>query len=896
MSGLPQSWQARVDPKVILPIFPEGGLSSSVITTVWVGVFIIAFFNLRFGWVLSGLVVPGYIVPLLILRPIAAGVIVVEAILTYAIVWVFSERIARGRFNGLFGRDRFMGLVLASIAVRVTLDGWLLPQLADWMSLHFDRQIDWHSNLQSFGLVVVSLMANQFWKPGLVRGVFAMAVVTGLTWLIVRYGLMEFTNFRLSGVSYVYEGLASSILASPKAYIILVITAFIGSQMNVRYGWDFSGVLIPALIALQWYQPSKIISSFVEAAIIYFLAQLVMKLPLFASMTIEGARKLVLFFNVSFVYKLVLGHVLAWLAFDVKTTDFYGFGYLLSTLLAIKAYDKNIFPRVMRSTLEVSLAGAVLGNIAGFLLAFWLPAQTAASAATGADATPAGGDSELLVAAAAGGAHIRSAAGRATELATSDSLELQAAIALLESGARPDFVAPGLTGTGLQLTRQSDGTIAIAPRKGAGRDLLLFDPRAPRRLAVIVPDAAAQPGIAAAGLALFRAQGARWLIIAASPSSGPAEGGGLVAGPGLAASFRTAALVPELVVASANPGQGRRMVLSAGGATALDLDGLRRSLPRLASDFELDAAADGESSRDRVTLRLDRSALALLAASPAPAEAGAAPVSVVATDLVACPAIATSAPSAAGVSSKRAPDAVAEPDLALLAFIRFELAEPLAEALAARQPIPAVASRAAILAGLSLDTCLLGGREQWRLGTPGNSWGSVFLTPGADRSRIVEVSAPESDLVPVAEAVQRNWNAGAMLVAPRMEALYGSQASVFGVVSQVLLRSLGAGPGALLQIRRKPAELPLPAGEATIAVVPDMVGFDDSWTGSIIATAKQSGFQPILVNYGKATAGLEVAPNQSLRYFSQTLNKRYATFWVLPAATNAPKNGGPGSD
>ena len=879
---------------MVLPIFPEGGLSSSVITTVWVGVFIIAFFNLRFGWVLSGLVVPGYVVPLLILRPIAAGVIVVEAVLTYAIVWAFSERIARGRFNGLFGRDRFMGLVLASIAVRVTLDGWLLPQLADWLSIHLDRQIDWHSNLQSFGLVVVSLMANQFWKPGLVRGLFAMLVVTGLTWLIVRYGLMEFTNFRLSGVSYVYEGLASSILASPKAYIILVITAFIGSQMNLRYGWDFSGVLIPALIALQWYQPTKILSSFVEAAIIYFLAQLVMKLPLFANTTIEGARKLVLFFNVSFGYKLLLGHILAWLAFDVKTTDFYGFGYLLSTLLAIKAYDKNIFPRVMRSTFEVSLAGAVLGNIVGFLLAFWLPAQTAASAATGADAAPFNGDSELLVAAAAGDAYIRGATGRAAELGASAALELEAAVALLESGARPDFVAPGLVGTGLQLTRQSDGTIAIARRKGVGRGLVLFNPRAPRALAVIVPDAAAQPGIAAAGLALFRAQGARWLVIAASPSSAQAADGRLDAGPGLAASFRNAALVPELVVDVAGAGQDRRMVLSAGGATALDLDGLRRSLPRLASDFELDAVAEGESNRDRVTLRLDRTALGLLAGNWPVAEAGAE--GGVGAELGPCPAIATSGPSSAGTSMARAPDAVPEPDLARLAFIRFELAEPLVEALAARQPIPAVASRAAALAGLSLERCLLGGREQWRVGTPGNSWGSIFLTPGADRARIIEVSAPESDLIPVAEAIQRNWGAGAMLVAPRMEALYGSQASVFGVLSQVLLRSLGAGPGALLQIRRKPAELPLPAGDAAIALVPDMVGFNDPWTASIVATARQAGLRPILVDYGKATAGLEVAPNQSLRYFNQLLNKRYATFWVLPAPNSAPQKGAPASD
>src|SRR3546814_5002861 len=51
-----------------------------------------------------------------------------------------------------------------------------------------------------------------------------------------------------------------------------------------------------------------------------------------------------------------------------RSTDFYGFGYLLSTLIAIKAHDKNIFPRLARSTLQVSLMGAVMGNVVGFAL------------------------------------------------------------------------------------------------------------------------------------------------------------------------------------------------------------------------------------------------------------------------------------------------------------------------------------------------------------------------------------------------------------------------------------------------------------------------------------------------------------------------------------------------
>ncbi|NNF45522.1 MAG: hypothetical protein HKN69_02015, partial [Desulfofustis sp.] len=53
----------------ILPIFPAHGLASSVVTTVWIGVWVSCFFNLRLGWVMSGMVVPGYLVPLILVKP-----------------------------------------------------------------------------------------------------------------------------------------------------------------------------------------------------------------------------------------------------------------------------------------------------------------------------------------------------------------------------------------------------------------------------------------------------------------------------------------------------------------------------------------------------------------------------------------------------------------------------------------------------------------------------------------------------------------------------------------------------------------------------------------------------------------------------------------------------------
>jgi Capsule biosynthesis CapC len=838
----------------VLPIFPEGGLTSSVITTVWVGVFILAFFNLRFGWVLSGLVVPGYLVPLLILRPIAAGVIVVEASLTYLIVWLFSERLARGRYNALFGRDRFMALILASIAVRLTMDGWALPIAAEWLSNEWDREIDWQSNLQSFGLVVISLMANQFWKPGLVRGLLSAAVITGLTWLVVRYGLMEFTNFRLSGVSYVYEGLASSILASPKAYIILVLTAFIASQMNLRYGWDFSGILIPALIALQWYQPLKILTSFVEAGIIYAIAHQVLKLPYFASMTIEGARKLVIFFNVSFVYKLLLGHAIAWLALDVKTTDFYAFGYLLSTLLAIKAYDKQIFPRVIRSTLEVSLAGAAAGNLIGFILVLVLPAQQAAVAGTAAGGK--GAESETLLVAAAGDAQLRAAGAAPFVLGSADRSSLADTIELLESGVRPDMIAPGLARGSLRLSRAANGEIAVARRTGPGRDLLLFNPAGTRRLAVIVPDAAARPGLAATGLILMREQSARWLVVAGRPELGAKPDRGLDA------ILRSALDVPELVIGAAPAAASPQLLLSGDGATGLDLAQLRARLGRLGVGF----ASDGPV--DRAQISLDTAALErLLMVEPWP-EAW---------------------PDCQSGPVQRAPGDV--PDLAALAFLRFEIAEPLVAAIASNREPTEVARRNALWAGHSIDRCLLDGAEQWRLRASGGREGTFLFAPSGDRTRMVQTSLERRGLFETGAAIQRRWNAGTLFAAPDEDRLIGSQGNPFGVVSQVLLRSLGPAEGGVVQLRAAPGAAPPLPPPADLAIVPDLLEIDGTWAAEMVRLSRLAGFQPTLVGRGQATAGFELAPNYSMRYLNQSQNKRYATFWLLrkPGAQGKPK-------
>lgn len=355
----------------ILPfnIFPSGSLTSSVIPTVWVGLFVVCFFNLRFGWLLSGLVVPGYLVPLILINPWSAAVIVMEGGITYFLVWLYSEYFSRwAPWGNLFGRDRFLMLVLSSILVRLLFDGWLLPEFGAWATRYFQISFDYRNHLHSFGLIIVALIANQFWKTRFVSGLLQLLVTLGATLIIVRYGLMELTNFGLGDLSYLYEDLASSILATPKAYIILVATAFLASRMNLYYGWDFNGILIPSLIALQWYQPVKILTTIVESGIILLLSVALLKTPWLQKKTIEGARKLLVFFNVGFVYKIALGYAaLAWFP-QVKTSDYFGFGYLLSTLVAVKIHDKAIFAQLTRATLQTSLTAVVIASVIGFVL------------------------------------------------------------------------------------------------------------------------------------------------------------------------------------------------------------------------------------------------------------------------------------------------------------------------------------------------------------------------------------------------------------------------------------------------------------------------------------------------------------------------------------------------
>lgn len=502
-----------------IAIFPEGALNSSVTTTVLIGVWVVSFFNLRFGWTLSALVVPGYLVPLMMVKPITVVVIVVEGVVTYYAAHTLSEWVRlRGCWTSFFGRDRFFLIVLLSVAVRLLFDGVLLPHLGA-------RFPAWRIDLHSFGLVVVPLIANFFWKPGVSRGLIHLQTMIWATWLITRYVVIPFTNFRMSGLFYMYEDAAGSMLSSPKSYVLLITTAYLASRVNLRYGWEYSGILIPALLALEWVTPFKIAASLFEACVILLGARVLLATPLLRGMTVEGARKIVLFFTIGYVWRLFLGfHLHAWQP-EWQVTDVYGFGYLLSTLLAIKAYDRDAAIRIAGATLRICGTGGAVGCAIGFGLTFAPAAPALLSDAVPAPVTSVTEqalesdlDAQLRadkVKLYAGALPGRYAPASDAELNAFD-LGLRALLEPPSGANREQFVrgARWMNAAGMDVGMVSERFCCIRECGAVqGRGLYVIDTHSSSDLVVAVPDPLQAPNSIEVGRELFRKLRARALLI-----------------------------------------------------------------------------------------------------------------------------------------------------------------------------------------------------------------------------------------------------------------------------------------------------------------------------------------------------------------------------------------------
>lgn len=347
----------------VFQLLPARGLDRSLLLAVLAGLWILWFFVERLGWVFSGLVVPGYLAAVFIVRPVSGLAIVVEAVLTFVVARVLSDVLSRfGGWSRFFGRERFFLILLVSVLVRQHCELWFFPEIAAGLQERFGVDVSYQEQLFGVGLVLVPLAANMFWKLDLRRGLVQVGVPTALTWALLVWVILPFTNYGLSSLELSYEDVAVNFLGSAKIYVILLTTAAIAAAMNLYAGWDYSGILVPALLSVAWFTPLKVLTTLLEALILLGTVSILIRRWPLRRLNLEGPRKIVLVFTVGFALKALVATFIGDRLPGMEVTDLFGFGYLVPSLLAIKMLSRRTVGRVLGPTVAVSVAGLVLGS------------------------------------------------------------------------------------------------------------------------------------------------------------------------------------------------------------------------------------------------------------------------------------------------------------------------------------------------------------------------------------------------------------------------------------------------------------------------------------------------------------------------------------------------------
>lgn len=363
-----------------LHLFPDRGLDQSILVAVLLGMLVLLFFTEVFGWVWAGLVVPGYLASVFAVKPSAGAALVIEGVLTFVVCRAISDGASRiGSWSPFFGRERFFLIVMISVAVRQTCElvglELMLGVLDDVTGSTYLASGDF----ASIGLVLVPLLANMFWKLTLRSGLFQIGVSVGLVYLALVLVLLPYTNLSFARLELSYEDVALDFLGSPKAYIILLTGAFIAARSNLLYGWDYNGILVPSLLALSWFSPLTLAITVLEALVLLYATKAFLALPALKTKNLEGPRKLTVVFTLGFVLKYVAGWVVGDHLEGVKLTDYFGFGYVLTSLIAVKMLTTKRVGRVLLPSLQVSLISFVVGSGIGFGLELVAPNTAARS-------------------------------------------------------------------------------------------------------------------------------------------------------------------------------------------------------------------------------------------------------------------------------------------------------------------------------------------------------------------------------------------------------------------------------------------------------------------------------------------------------------------------------------
>ena len=345
----------------MLNLLPGAYIDNSLLTSVLIGVLVLWWLAERFGWPATGLVVPGYLGAVLAVRPEAAIVVALEAVVTYLVAHVLGRMLARApTFDRVFGRDRFFLIILVSIFVRMIAEGDLVRELL-LSGAGIELSEAWHS----LGLVLVPLTANTLWKPGLRKGAPLVVLPVLIVYSILVFVIIPLTNFNLSDFELTYEDLSWAFVDAPREYVLVLIGAFIASHTTARYGWDFGGIIVCGLLAISWLDPLKLGATISEVVLIVLaMRALVTRWPL-RTANLSGLRPIVLAFAVSWVMKYALAWVSQGLWPGFRIGELFGFGYLLPAIMATRCWRHASLSRVLMPALSISFVTALLGLALG---------------------------------------------------------------------------------------------------------------------------------------------------------------------------------------------------------------------------------------------------------------------------------------------------------------------------------------------------------------------------------------------------------------------------------------------------------------------------------------------------------------------------------------------------
>ena len=478
----------------VFPLIPSVYVDNSLLTAVLVGVLVLFVLGEMFGWPQSGLVVPGYLAGILVVAPEVACIIAIESLATYLLArWIIRWLPRHLPIDHAFGRDRFFLILVLSILVRLFFEAGSGSELLSGIGLGKE------SSLTSVGLVLVPLTANALWMPGWLKGVPLVALPVLAVYAILTGFLLPYTNLNLSHFAFSTEELSQNFLTTPKDYIVLLTATGLAARMNLRFGWEFGGILVPGLLAIAWTHPDKIFATVAEVVVMVGVLNLILRFSPMRRVNLSGLRPLVLAFVVAYVLKLFI----AWQVGDaypgLRASDLFGFGYLLPSLLVVRCWKRGSLQRILAPTLVTSLAGFLLGTLlAASLSGFQEDSETVPLTA---------GQSLLdqpawrVMVDGAVPLHHRTTMG---------PKEFQQVIERLEAKTPS-------TGAGIDIDRHPDGLILRGSSENAiGRTW--YRPQSTNRIVLSVPSAAMEAGLPEASVALARLMDSRALTFAA-PSS-----------------------------------------------------------------------------------------------------------------------------------------------------------------------------------------------------------------------------------------------------------------------------------------------------------------------------------------------------------------------------------------